>query len=273
MSIPAPRYATAAYERVGRPGRALAVYAQELRHRGGWATGLVVGLTYALVLLVVMTNAEFASLTGGLALSTFESPFETVYWPFLILTAAIVGSGVIADDVAQRSLVLYRSRPIALFDYLAAKGSACGSWLVIAAVGPGVIGVSVLAALGVAPSPLAFEAIGAFAAVGLLAAVFFTGLALALSSLTAKRLYAGAGIFGLALALEIVASVVRAATANPYVGYLSPITDLHYVALAVFDAGASGANPAVAALVLCGGGIALALLSAGRVAGQETVGE
>jgi ABC-type transport system involved in multi-copper enzyme maturation permease subunit len=261
--------------RVGRVYRTLAIVRREFLRRAGWGTWLTVGLAYLAVTLTVAIDVWFASLIGRLSLSTFETPYENLLWPFLILVVAtIVGAGSLAEDVGNRSIALYLSRPIHLLDYLAAKASATGAWLVIAAVGPGLAGLLVVVALGEVSESIALGAAAGFVAAGLLATVFFTGLALALSSVTTRSLYAGAGTFGVVLTLEVGAGVVSGITGNGTVLYAGPFTDLRSVAQGAFGlTGPFATDPVTSAALLAVAGGLLAAFAGWRLSRVEVVGE
>ncbi|MGA3022920.1 MAG: hypothetical protein ABSE66_09040 [Thermoplasmata archaeon] len=238
-------------------------------------TILVLALTYLAVTLVLTINTDFASLTGSLTLATFETPYASPAWPFLMLIVATsVGAGSLAEDVGNRSITLYFSRPIRRIDYLAAKTAATGTWMVIAAVGPALLGLAVILALGWAPASLVLAGAGAFVATGLLASVFFTGLALALSSLTTRSLYAGVAIFGVVLSLEIGAPLVSGLTGNSSAAYASPITDILSVAQSAFGiSGPFATDPLTSAALLAFGGGLLAIFAGWRISRVEVVGE
>lgn len=275
MSISAPRYGATPVARMGRLYRTLAIVRRELVRRAGLGTWVVVTLTYLAVTLIVTINTEFASLIGTLSLATFETPYSSPAWPFLMLiVATTVGAGSLAEDVGNRSITLYLSRPIRLIDYLAAKTAATGTWIAIAAVGPGLVGLAVVLALGWAPASLVLTGAGAFLATGLLATVFFTGLALAMSSLTTRSLYAGVATFGVVLSLEIGAPLVSGLTGNTSVAYASPITDILSVAQSAF--GISGpfvTDPLTSASLLAVAGVVLAIFAGWRISRVEVVGE
>jgi ABC-type transport system involved in multi-copper enzyme maturation permease subunit len=275
MSIAAPRYGAAPVAKTARVYRTLAIVHRELLRRSGLGTWLVVGLTYLAVTLILTIDTEFASLTGTLTLSTFEAPYSSPAWPFLMLiVATAVGAGSLAEDIGNRSITLYLSRPIRRIDYLAAKIAATGSWMVIAAVGPGLAGLAVVLALGWAPASLVLSGAGAFVATGLLASIFFTGLALALSSLTTRSLYSGVATFGLVLSLEIGAPLVSGLTGNTSVAYASPITDILSVAQSAFGgSGPFATDPLTSAAILAFGGGLLAIFAGWRISRVEVVGE
>ncbi len=227
------------------------------------------------MILIVTLNVYFASIIGNVTTATYYAPYASPIWPFLVLiVAATVGAGSIAEDVGSRSITLYLTRPIRLLDYLAAKATACGGWIALAAIVPGVIGVTITAALEFAPAGVALSALGAFVATGLLATVFFTGLALALSSLTSRNLYAGAGIFGVVLSLYIGVAVVAGITGNTFVLYASPVRDVLSVASAAFGvSGTPPTNPGTSAAILGGAGVLLAAFALWRLSRVEVVTE
>jgi ABC-type transport system involved in multi-copper enzyme maturation permease subunit len=275
MSISAPRYASTSLVRLGRMARTLSILRHEILRRAVLGNLLVVALTYLGVTLIVVVNGETASAVGQLSLSTYETPFSSPLWGLLILiVATAVGAGSLADDRGSRAIVLYLSRPIHLGDYLSAKASSIGSWMVIAAMGPGLVAVGILAVLGVGSASMNLSAAAGFAAVGVLAAIFFTGLALALSSLTDRALYAGVAMFGSVLSLDIGADVVSGVTGNSAVYYVSPIADLTTVAQAAFHLpGPYAIDPIPAALLLIFTGAALVAIAYWRLSRVEVVGE
>lgn len=275
MSIAAPRYTSGPLPRVGRTQRILVIVGRELRRRAGIGTVLVVALAYAAVTAMVVVEVEFAASTNSLTLANFYTPYSSQAWPFLMLiVATVVGAGSIAEDVGNRSITLYLSRPIHRIDYLVAKASAVAAWIGLAAIGPGLVGVTVGAALGLIPASITIPALAGFLTVGFLVTVFFTGLALALSSLTTKSLYAGVGIFGLTLSLGLGSSLVTGITGNQEVAYASPLSNILSVAQASFGVGGTPpTDPAVSALLLATTGLLLTAVAAWRLSRVEVVGE
>ncbi len=275
MTISAPRYGSTSSERLGRTRRVLAIVRRELRRRAGWGTVAAVVLAFVSVAAVVIVDAEFASLTGTLRLTTLEAPFESPIWPLLLLLVATsAGAGALAEDTGNRSIVLYLSRPIHLIDYVGAKAIACGTWILIAAAGPPLTAVLILTLLGVVPTSIAVSAALGYLAVGLLATIFLTGVALSLSSLTSRPLYAGVGIFGVVLSLFIGAAAVAAITGNLYVPYASPVTLLRSVGLGVFGGPSTPeTDPATSGAVLAIAGAVLGAFAAWRASRVEVVSE
>jgi hypothetical protein len=275
MTISAPRYAGASTLRTGRAGRILAILTNEIRTRAGWGTWVIVALSFLAVVLIVVLTAEFASLLGGLTLATLHAPYASPIWPYLtLIIATAVGSGCIADDLGSRAITLYLSRPIHLVDYVVAKTAAVGFWIGLAAIGPGVLGVSISAGLGLISAELAFSAVGAFVGVGLLTTFFFTALGVALSTLTTRALYAGVGIFGVTLSLNIAAVAIFGATQNSSVGYVSPVGDILAAAEAAFQTGTpTDIVPSTAVALLVATTLVLFVVTWVRLNRIEVVGE
>ena len=275
MSISAPRYGGSVAQRTGRLGRVLAIVSNELEARAGWGTYALVGLSYLAIVLIIVIDSEFTQFTGGVTLSTLHAPYSSPIWPYLVLiVATAVGAGSIADDLGSRSITLYLARPIHLTDYLAAKTLGVGFWIGVAAVGPGVVGVSIAAGLGLFSASIGFEAVGAFLAIGLLTTVFFTALGLSLSSFTTRALYAGVGIFGVTLSLNIATAAVQGATGNSSVVYASPINDLLTAAEAAFQTGAATpTEPATSVAILLAASVLLFVAAWFRLSRVEVVGE
>lgn len=275
MSISAPRYAAAPVPLQGREGRVLALFTREVVARFGWGTGLVVGLSYASVVLIIVVSAEFSSIVGGPTVGSFYFPYASPIWPFLVLIGATaVGAGCISEDLGSRSITLFLSRPIHLTDYLGAKASAVAFWIGLMSIGPGLLGVALVGALGLAPLSVTLPAAAAYLASGLLTTLFFTALAVLLSSVTTRALYAGVGMFGITLSAEIAGSAVSGATGNSAVGYVSPIVDLQSSASAIFQTGATTLTvPAASAALLIGASVLFFLVAWLRLSRVEVVGE
>ena len=275
MSISAPRYVASPAALTGRGARVASIAVRELLRRATWGTLVPVVFLYVGVVLIGAVYVVFSSAAGTLSAATCEAPFESPVWPLLLLlVATAAGAGSLADDVGSRAFTLYRARPIHLVDYLAAKTIACGGWLLIGAIGPGLILVVITAALGYPSATEAVQAAGAYVLVGTVAAVFFTGLALALSSLTDRALYAGVGIFGLVLSFYIGAALVAGITGNVYVPYADPVANIHSIAHAAFGlGGAPPTDPGASAAVLLGAGLAMWALAYGRLRRTEVIVE
>ncbi|MCI4365108.1 MAG: ABC transporter permease subunit [Thermoplasmata archaeon] len=231
---------------------------------------LIVGVE--VVLFTTPGIAGFLNGGGSPQLSNFATPYNSVNYLILatLLTASI-GAGAIAGDVATRSIALYLSRPITTLDYLVGKGAAVGLVLVLFFLVPGVAACLFAYFVGNVSGGLALTAMGAFVLVGLVMVVLFTTLALFLSSLTRRPIFAGAAIFGVLVSAEVLAALVRSVTQSVQALYVSPLEDLLAVAQSVF-----GVTPAIDPLgalgVVFGISAVTALVTYLRVLEVEVVG-
>ncbi len=275
MSISAPRYVQGPVVRVSRSSRTFAIFEREFRRRATLGPLFIIALTWFIVIIWVVTTVYFATLTGGSIRSSFEAPYESAIWGLLLLiVTAAVGAGSLADDLGSRAITLYLSRPIRLADYLVGKASAVGVWLLIASVGPECVAAGVSAALGFTSTSTALVVVGAAFAVGLVMAVFFTGIALALSSVTRRSLYAGVAIFGTVLSVTAAVSVVSGITGNADLLYASLASNTQGIAEAAFGLPAPYAtDPVWSAGLMVATGVVLAFLAWLRLSRIEVVGE
>jgi ABC-2 type transport system permease protein len=196
----------------GRFFRVWSIFASGVR-RGFRRPFALFTILLALATGVIMTifNIFVAGLFGQeITLSSF---FQTLTNPailvFMLLVAAGVGSGLIADDMRHRSLTLYLSRPVTSVGYVAAKASIVGLALFIAVAFPGVVGPIVAALLGYTGWETALIALGAGLAFGLLAVGVFGLIVLMFSSLTTRKGIAAAAMFAVGFASSALALPLR----------------------------------------------------------------
>ena len=273
MSLHAPRYALPPPKLRPRSRRALAVYLQAVRERFGAANIVLLVLSFIVVLLLIVVPFYLASLLPGVGssdpLQMFYLPFATQLWFFFeALLVTSVGAGIVANDVANRSITMYLARPISTTDYLVAKSAAVGTWLTFGIVLPGAIGTTIVLALGYVGLPTALTAYAGFVGVGLLTVVVFTGLALLLSAVAPRATYAGAALFGGLVGAEIVALALNGISGQSGVLYVSVEQDLLAVAQAAFGVTGGPIAPGVAGGVvgaLAGVAFLLAYLRLGRL--------
>ncbi len=172
-------------------------------------------ITILLALAVGVITTIFNIFVGGLFGQeiTLSSFFQTLTNPailvFMLLVAAGVGAGLIADDMRHRSLTLYLSRPVTSVGYVAAKASIVGLALFIAVAFPGVVGPIVAALLGYVGWVTAMLALGAGLAFGLLAVGVFGLTVLMFSSLTTRKGIAAAAMFAMGFASSGLAFPLR----------------------------------------------------------------
>jgi ABC-type transport system involved in multi-copper enzyme maturation permease subunit len=240
VTISAPRYTISALEREPRWKRVRVMVLDGVMRRLG-ALNIILIMLGALIVgieVVLFTTPTLVLIvnSGGTAnLSNFAAPYRSV--PYLLLATLLVasaGASAIAGDVANRSITLYLSRPITPADYLIGKGAAVALVLAIFFLVPGVAGCLFAYIVGNVSFDLAVTAMGAFFVVGLVMVAFFTTLAVFLSSLTRRPVYAGAAIFGVLVSAEIMAALVEGVTSNAQALYVSPLEDLLAVAQSVF---------------------------------------
>ncbi|MCI4372455.1 MAG: ABC transporter permease subunit [Thermoplasmata archaeon] len=236
---------------------------------------IVLGALIVGVEVVLFTTPAFVAIMnfgGAVGLNNFATPYKSI--PYLLLAtllAASAGASAIAGDVSDRSITLYLSRPITPSDYLIGKGSAVGLVLTIFFLIPGIAACLFAYFVGNVSFGLAATAMGAFVAVGLLMVVFFTTLALFLSSLTRRPLYAGAAIFGVLISAEILSALIEGVTSSTHALYVSPLEDLLAVAQSLFGV-TPAIDPGSAAAIVVGIAVVATGVAFLRVRRVEVVG-
>jgi len=227
MSISLPTYTRREIPLLGRRQRAWAIVATGLRRelrRPAAIVVTVIGAAITTITSIVLLLFRFVLIPGqALDLSFFAVPASNGFiLLFVSLMAAVIGSGLIADDLHSMAFTLYLSRPLSHADYLLAKAAILIPLVSMITIVPLVITPLVAALLGFFPWPIALEAMGLSTVVGLLLTLFFTSVTLFLSSLTRRRGIAAAGVFAVNFGLTIPASILADAIRNPALLYLSP---------------------------------------------------
>jgi len=277
VTISAPRYTIVALDREPRWKRVRVIVLEGLMRRLS-ALNIVLIMLGSLIVgieVVLFTTPPFSTIVnfgGAVGLTNFAMPYKSI--PYLLLAtllAASAGASAIAGDVADRSITLYLSRPITPTDYLVGKGAAVGLVLAIFFLIPGVGACLFAYIVGNVSIGLAALAMAAFVAVGVLMVVFFTTLALFLSSLTRRPLYAGAAIFGVLVSAEVMADLVQGVTSSSQALYVSPLEDLVAVAQAIFGVTPS-IDPTTAFAVVVGTSVIASAVAFLRVRQVEVVG-
>jgi len=127
---------------------------------------------------------------------------------FILLLVSVVCSDLIAQDLKDRSFVLYFSRPIKTLDYLIGKmGGAIGVTSILTFVP---IIVFCLVMIGTQTGDdygSSLSVLGKTIIAGVLTTVFFVSYGVMLSSLTTKKTYAGVGIFMSFFVLTIIGEI------------------------------------------------------------------
>lgn len=241
MSISLPTYTRHERPLLGRRWRIQTIVTTGLRREFRRPAAMfAIGIGTAITALTsVLTGVLFSILGGGPTLD-LASFFGTASNPailfFITLLASVVGSALIADDVDSMALTLYLSRPISHLDYLLAKAAILFPLVAMIGIFPLVLTPLLAALLGVAPWEVGLQGIAVGAGVGLLLTAFYAAVALFLSSITRRKSYAGAGVFGVTFGLTSAAAVLSQVTGNPTLLYLSPWDNLRAVAEAAYGA-------------------------------------
>ena len=233
MSVPAGAARGAVYDRGYRPydgprgGRAaavLALYKASIRRaiglRRSWRQKF---LPFGLLGVVTIP----AAVNVGIGYATRNSPLEDfsffTYREYvgvssaLLLFVAVCAPDVICPDRRQRVLPLIFARPLTGSDYVAAKFGAIASIVFAFSFLPQAL-LFVGQTLVSRDGSLNYVRDNADVlwkvplAVAVLAA-YYAALSLAVSSLTARRIVAGASIFGLTIISSVVAAIVHEAHA------------------------------------------------------------
>jgi ABC-2 type transport system permease protein len=140
-------------------------------------------------------------------------PGYAEYYGFI--TAAIVlfvvftGPEALCPDRRSRVLSLYLAAPLTRTTYLVAKAAAISAILLLVTTGPPLLLLVGRALQGEGPDgPIGFLTVFArIAAAGVLMAVFYTSISMAVSSLTDRRAFASGGTLLAILGSHIVAGV------------------------------------------------------------------
>ncbi len=277
MSISLPTYTRREIPLRGRRSRVWAIIATGLRRELRRPAAIfVVGLGTAITTISSIILVLFLPfLIGGrLGLDFFFNPASnSAMFFFVTLMAAVVGAGLIADDLNSMALTLYLSRPVSTADYLTAKAAIVVTLTALIAILPLVLTPLLAALLGVFAWDVALEAMGLGILVGALFTAFISAVSLFLSSLTRRRAYAAAGVFAIVFGLlgTETALTSSGAVTNPAILYLSPWEDYLAVARAAFGVPNNPIDWAVALAILLGITVVTALATWMRMRAYEVV--
>jgi len=243
MSISLPRYTRREIPLLGRRQRMWAIVATGLRRefkRPAAIIVTVIGAALTTITSIALVVLPFFLLPGqALDLSFFAVPAMNGFiLLFVALMAAVIGSGLIADDLHSMAFTLYLSRPLSHADYLLAKAGVLAPLVSMITIVPLVITPLVTALLGFFSWTIALQAMALSVVVGLLLTLFYTSVTLFLSSLTRRKGIAAAGVFAVNFGLTIPAALLAGALNDPRLLYFSPWDDYLSVVRTAF--GASG---------------------------------
>lgn len=276
MSISLPTYSRLEIPLLGRRQRVWAIIATGLRRELRRPAAIVVialGAAFTTITSIVLLFFAQILLPGQVInLSFFAAPASNGFVLFFVsLMAAVIGSGLIADDMQSMAFTLYLSRPITQADYLLAKGAILAPLVSMVTILPLLLTSLVAALLGFFSWTIALEAMGISLVIGGLLTVFYTAVTLFLSSLTRRKGIAAAGVFALNFGLTIPAAILAEAIRNPSILYLSPWNDYIAVAIAAFGASGTGIDWPGALAILLGVTVLAALVTYVRMKAVEVI--
>lgn len=193
--------------------------------RGKWNRRLLLLAAIPLVvtLAVLVGKGMLESKAGPLPISlALLEKMLTTEVLVMALLAASAGSGVIADDRAANSMLLYLARPLTPARYLLGKGLALGLTLSLSYLLPAVVYVLVAALFtpGVKMGGLLKEFLIA-TWICSFHVFFVTSVLLLFSSLGKRSRYIGLGWFAIFFFSQMVSKGAAAATGAGWADYLS----------------------------------------------------
>ncbi len=276
MSISLPTYSRLEIPLLGRRERVWAIIATGLRRELRRPAAIVVialGVAFTTISsIVLLFFAPFLLPGQALNLSFFAAPASNGFVLFFVsLMAAVIGSGLIADDMQSMAFTLYLSRPITQSDYLLAKAAILAPLVAMVTIVPLLLTSLVAALLGFFSWTIALEAMGISLVIGGLLTLFYTAVTLFLSSLTRRKGIAAAGVFAVNFGLTIPAAILAASIGNASILYLSPWNDYLAVASAAFGASGTGIDWPGALAILLGVTVLAAVVTYVRMKAVEVI--
>lgn len=175
-----------------------------LLHSIRWVVGLKRSARYKIVPIIVIAIAYLPSLVliviAVVAPPGTPLPDYAGYYQFVIaaiyIFVALTAPELICPDRRHGTLRMYWTSNLGPFTYLAAKLAAIWAVLSIVTIGPVLIQFAGYSLFGHGPDGLreGLKTLGEVVGSGLVLAVFFGSVALAISSLTDRNAFASAGI-------------------------------------------------------------------------------
>jgi|SRR6266511_297641 len=278
MSITLPTYTRREAPLLGRRDRVIAIVFTSLRRElrrpaAIFAFGIGFAIT-TITSLVLVLLAPFLLQGQPLDLRFFYLAASNASILFsVMLMAAAIGAGLIADDRESMALTLYLSRPITHADYLVAKTAILAPLLSMVAIVPLFLTPLLALLLGLFPWDVALAAMGVGIVVGLVLTAFYTATALFLSSLTRRKGYAAAGVFAITLGLTIPVGILASAGGvnEPNLLYLSPWEDFLAVARGAYGVSGGPIDWPLALAILLGVTVVAAVATYLRMKAVEVV--
>src|SRR3989441_11717911 len=276
MSISLPTYSRLELPLLGRRERVQAIIATGLKREFRRPAAIVVtalGAAFTTITSIVLLFFASILLPGQARdLTFFALPASNGFVLFFVsLMAAVIGAGLIADDMQSMAFTLYLSRPITQADYLLAKAAILAPLVAMVTILPLLLTALVAALLGRVSWTIALEAMGISIVVGGLLTLFYTAVTLFLSSLTRRKGIAAAGVFPVNFGLTVPAGILAIVIGHRSILYLSPWDNYVAVATAAFGASSTGIDWAVALAILLGVTVLAALVTYVRMKAVEVI--
>jgi len=276
MSISLPTYSRLELPLLGRWERVRAIIATGLRREFRRPAAIVVtvlGAAFTTITSIVLLIFAQILIPGQAAdLTFFALPASNGFVLFFVsLMAAVIGAGLIADDMQSMAFTLYMSRPITQTDYLLAKAAILAPLVAMVTILPLLLTALVAALLSRVSWAIAVEAMGISLVIGGLLTLFYTAVTLFLSSLTRRKGIAAAGVFAVNFGLTVPAGILATRIGNPAILYLSPWDDYVAVASAAFGATPSAIDWLAALAVLLGVTVLAAFVTYIRMRAVEVI--
>src|SRR6059036_3038640 len=276
MSISLPTYKRLELPLLGRRERVRAIIATGLKkefRRPAAIVVTVIGAAFTTITSIVLLFLAPILLPGQPAdLSFFAVPASNPFVLFFVSAmAAVIGSGLIADDIQSMAFTLYLSRPITQLDYLLAKAAILAPLVAMVTILPLLLTALVAALLGRVSWAIAVEAMGISLVIGGLLTLFYTAVTLFLSSLTRRKGIAAAGVFAVNFGLTVPAGILATRIGNPAILYLSPWDDYVAVANVAFGAPPTAIDWLAALAVLLGVTVLAAFVTYIRMEAVEVI--
>src|SRR5881628_4051229 len=276
MSISLPTYKRLELPLLGRRERVRAIIATGLKKEFRRPAAIVVtaiGAAFTTITSIVLLFFAPLFIPGQASdLSFFAVPASNWFVLFFVsLMAAVIGAGLIADDLQSMAFTLYMSRPITQTDYLLAKAAILAPLVAMVTIVPLLLTALVAALLGRVSWTVAVEAMGISLVIGGLLTAFYTAVTLFLSSLTRRKGIAAAGVFAVNFGLTVPAGVLAERIGNASLLYLSPWDDYVAVANVAFGATPSAIDWPAALAVLLGVTVLAAFVTYIRMRAVEVI--
>jgi len=188
----------------------------------------------AVTTIVIATNIPDQDITSEL----IHGMFAEVFMLFALFLAAVAGSRAISEDIAQKSFTIYFSRPIKKLDYVAIKFGSVGSVLCFGTMLPVLVVYGGLIALSSVGSDYIIDHLWVWGAIilnSLIIVTVLTSLALAFSSITARRFYAAFGLVVSYMISSIISSIIQDSFNEERGSVVSIYDSIQFVGAKIFD--------------------------------------